>query len=299
VAEKARGLGRGLDSLIPTAIVEEEFDVTAKTDAKGHRVSGDEVQHVPVELVDPNPHQPRTNFDEAALNALAASIRVHGILQPLVGSKVGNRYELIAGERRLRSAKIAGLETVPMIVRSFDEQAKLELALIENLQRAELNPIEVATAYKKLLDQFNFKLADLSARVGRDITTISNTVRLLGLPIEGKRALVDGLISEGHARVLLTFKEPDKQLEMLELMIKKKWSVRQSEEFARGWRGEKGSKMLAQARINAENQLTMELGDVLGAKVTQRKTAKGGRIIIEYYSEEELDRIYRTIKHLN
>ena len=154
MAEKKRGLGRGFDSLIPTQIVEEEFDVTAKVDESGNRISAETVREVDPGLVDPNPYQPRTSFKQAELEALAASIRVHGILQPLVATKVGSRFELIAGERRLRAAKIAGLESVPVIVRSFDEQEKLELALIENIQRAELNPMELATAYRKL-DIFN------------------------------------------------------------------------------------------------------------------------------------------------
>ena len=195
--ERKRGLGRGFDALIPTQMVEDQFDVTAPVDASGQRNSADLVREVSPELVDPNPHQPRQVFEGAALEALAASIRVHGILQPLVVTRVGSRYELIAGERRLRAAKIAGLDTVPVIVRSFDEQQKLELALIENLQRAELNPIEVATAYRKLIDQFNMRLEDLSKRIGRDQSSISNTTRLLNLPPEAKRALVDGEIKEG------------------------------------------------------------------------------------------------------
>jgi ParB family chromosome partitioning protein len=296
MAEQKRGLGRGFDSLIPTAIVEDEFDVTAPVE-NGRRVSGDAVMMVSVDLVDPNPHQPRKNFDPEQLEALAASIRVHGILQPLVGSRVGSRFELIAGERRLRSAKLAGLDTVPMIVRTFDEQTKLELALIENIQRAELNAIELGTAYGKLNGQFNLSLSEIGRRVGRSKSAVANTIRLLDLPYDAKKAVIDGLITEGHARVLLTFDEADKQAEMLEMMIKKHWNVRQAEEFARGWRGTRGSKMLAQARINEKNALTDELGSILGAKVMQRKRANGGKLIIEYYSDEELDRILKWIKH--
>jgi ParB family chromosome partitioning protein len=291
-----RGLGRGFDSLIPTQIVEDEFDVTAKTDAEGKRTSSDTVHELDPELIDPNPHQPRQHFDEQALEALAASIRVHGILQPLVVTRAGSRYELIAGERRLRAAKRAGLEAVPVIVRSFDEQEKLELALIENIQRAELNPLEVATAYRKLIDQFNLSLSDISERVGRDRSTVSNTMRLLNLPIEAKRALVEEEITEGHARVILSVVEPEKQLEMLGLITKNGWTVRQAEEYARGLKGKRGSHMKAKARIAAVNQLTMDLGEILGTKVTQQHTAKGGKLIIEYYSEEELQRIYQAIR---
>lgn len=297
MAEK-RGLGRGFDSLIPTAIVEEEFDVQATVDDSGQRVSRDTVVEVAPDLVDPNPHQPRKDFKQDQLEALAASIGVHGILQPLVVTKVGGRYELIAGERRLRAAKLAGLDAVPVIIRSFDEQEKLELALIENIQRQELNAIELATAYRKLIDQFNVKLDDLAKRVGRDRSTISNTMRLLNLPIEVKRALVDGEINESIARSILMV-EPEKQLTLFNLVMKHGWKVRQIEEYARGYKGETGSKMKAKARLAATSELTMTLGRYLGTKVTQQYTAKGGKLIIEYYSEEELDRIYRMINHEN
>jgi len=222
---------------------------------------------------------------------------VHGILQPLVVTKQGDRFELIAGERRLRSAKIAGLDTVPVIVRSFDEQQKLELALIENIQRAELNPIETATAFRKLMDQFNLSHDDIGQRVGKDRSTVANTVRLLNLPIEAKRAVSDGRITEGHARVILSILEPEKQLDLLELIQRNHWTVRHAEEYARGLRGRTGSKEKAEARIAGVNQLTMDLGDYLGTKVSQVTTAKGGKLVIEYYSEEELDRIYRSIRH--
>ena len=296
MADKKRGLGRGFDSLIPTSI-EEEFDVTAATDSSGKRTSNDTLREVDPMLVDPNPHQPRTTFDQAQLEALAASIRVHGILQPLVVTMVGQRYELIAGERRLRASKIAGLDTVPVIVRSFDEQQKLELALIENLQRAELNPIETATAYRKLMDQFSMSQEAIGERIGRDRSTVANTIRLLGLPVEAKRAIAEGAISEGHGRVILTILEPEKQAMILPLILKNQWSVRQTEEYARAFKGATGTKEKAEARIAATNDLTRSIGDYLGTKVSQRTTAKGGLLIIEYYSDEELDRIYKTIRH--
>ncbi len=295
MADKKRGLGRGFDSLIPTQLVEEEFDVTAGTKDGKPGLSGS-LREVAPELVDPNPHQPRTNFVQAELEALAASIRVHGILQPLVVTMIGDRYELIAGERRLRAAKLAGLDAVPVIVRSFDEQQKLELALIENLQRAELNPIETATAYRKLMDQFNLSLSDIGGRVGRDISTVSNTMRLLNLPLEAKRAIVEGRITEGHGRVILSVLEPDKQDMLLKLIEKNHWTVRQGEEYARAFKGTTGSHEKAVARIASTNDLTRSLGDYLGTKVTQKASAKGGKLVIEYYSDEELDRIYQAIR---
>lgn len=291
-----RGLGRGFDSLIPTQLVEEEFDVQAPVDAVGKRVSGDEVLLISPDLVDPNPHQPRTDFKPAELNELAESIKVHGILQPLIVGRTGGRYQLIAGERRLRAAKLSGQETVPVIVRTFDEQQKLELALIENIQRADLNPIETATAYRKLIDQFNLTVDELARRVGKERPTVSNTMRLLNLPLEAKRAVAEGKISEGLARVILTLDNPERQQELLELIVKKGWTVREAEEYARGLRESKGSHEQAQKRIAGQSELTRSLGDYLGTKVSQQSTAKGGKLIIEYYSEEELDRIYRQIR---
>lgn len=297
MADKKRGLGMGLDALIPTQIVEEEFDVTAKVDSRtGERKSGDMLREVDVNLIDPNPHQPRMHFDQAELEALAASIRIHGILQPVVATPQGERYELIAGERRVRAARLAGLMLVPVIVRTFDEQQKLELALLENLQRADLNAIETATAYRKLIDQFGMTQESIGKQLGRDRSTIANTIRLLGLPLEAKRAIVEGKISEGHARAILTIAEPEKQLEFLELLLKHDWTTRQAEEFARAFRGT-GTKEKAHARIAASNELTRSLGDFLGTKVTQVQMARGGKIVIEYYSDEELERIYQAIRH--
>lgn len=298
MAEKKRGLGRGFESLIPTQIVEEEFDVTAKLDvATGKSGKGEMLREVTPDLIDPNPHQPRQVFKEDELQGLAESIKVHGVLQPLVVTELNGRFELIAGERRLRASKLAGLETVPVIVRSFDEQQKLELAIIENIQRADLNPIETATAYRKLADQFNLSYEAIGRQVGKDRSTVANTLRLLNLPIEAKRAVVEGKITEGHARVILSVLEPDKQLELLDLMLKNGWTTRQAEEFARAFKGEAGTKEKGEARIAASNTLTQSLSDYLGAKVLQKPSAKGGRLIIEYYSDEELDRIYRAIKH--
>lgn len=290
----SRGLGRGFDALIPIDVVEAEFDVTAKPGGKGE---GERIEQVPVGSVEPNPHQPRQVFDEAALGQLAESIKHYGIVQPLVGTKLGDgRYQLIAGERRLRAAKLAGLATVPLIVRSFDQQQQLEVALIENLQRADLNPMEIATAYQKLIDQFNLDHEAIGKQVGRDRSTVANTIRLLGLPIEAKRAVAAGELSEGHARVILSLPTHEKQLTLLNAVLKHHWTVRQTEEFARGLKPETGNVTKAKERIAGTNQLTRSLSDYLGAKVTQRSMAKGGRLIIEYYSDEELQRIYDTIK---
>jgi ParB family chromosome partitioning protein len=292
-----RGLGKGFDALIPTQLVEDEFDPTAAQSQSGERVSADHVYQLDPAIVDPNPHQPRLDFDEEALQGLAESIKTHGILQPMVVTDSGNgRYELIAGERRLRAAKLAGLDKVPAIVRSFSEQQKLELALIENLQRQDLNPMETATSYRKLVDQFGMGLVEIGKRVGLDDSTISNTMRLLNLPLEAKRAVADGTISEGHARQILSLPNTEKQLALLDMIIKNGWTVRQAEAFARDFKKDSSTTETAHKSAATSNELTKTLEEYLGTKVALLPTAKGGKLVIEYYSEEELNRIFEAIK---
>jgi ParB family chromosome partitioning protein len=292
-----KGLGRGLEALIPTQIVEEEFDPTAAVEtSQGVRVSRDEVRQVNPNTIVPNPHQPRTFFDETALEELSLSIKEHGILQPLVVTQKGDGYELIAGERRLRASKLAKLATVPVIIRSFSEQQKLELALIENLQRENLNPIETATSYRKLIDQFNLTNEQVAKRVGKSPSAVSNTMRLLNLPLEVKRAVATGKISEGHARAILMVQGGEKQLGMLEMILSQGLTVRQAENLSRDFKQAKATKQKSLAKVADTNDLTSTLSDYLGAKVSIQRTAKGGKLMIEYYSDEELDRIYQAIK---
>jgi ParB family chromosome partitioning protein len=288
VSSDKRGLGRGLDSLIPT-VVETEFEPKVTR-------GSDEVLQLSPQSISPNPHQPRQLFDESALDELAASIKQHGILQPVVVSKVGDKYQLIAGERRLRAAKLAGLKQVPAIIRSFDEQQKLELALIENLQRQDLNPVETAAAYKKLMDQFNLSYDAIGKRVGKDRSTVANIVRLLGLPLEAKRALAEGRISEGHARAILAIPEPERRLELLDSILEQGWTVRQAEQFARGSKRQAGSREAGLTEMASSNQYTQQLEQLFKTKVSVQQTAKGGRLIIQYSSADELVRIYELIK---
>lgn len=292
---KQKGLGMGLDALIPADLIETEFDPTAKTEGSATGGNGPQIAEITPDNIEPNPHQPRTNFDEAALASLASSIKLHGILQPVVVTSLGaGKYQLIAGERRLRAAKLVGLNTIPAIVRSFDEQEKLELALIENLQRQELNAIETATAYKKLVDQFNMSTTQIAEKVGKDNTTIVNSIRLLGLPLEAKRAVVEGKLSETMARTILSVK-PELRLEFLAEILKHNWTVRQAEEFARGFRGT-GKKEAGHARIAGSNSLTEDLGKYLNRKVSFQSTAKGGKLIIEYKSDDDLKSLVESLK---
>lgn len=289
---KNNRLGRGLDALIPTSIDEfasEEISESLQLDEK-------QVQEVSVDLVDPNPFQPRKEFDDVSLSELADSIKTHGVVQPLVVTKAGQRYQLIAGERRLRASKLANLATVPVVIRSFDEQDQLEIAVIENIQRAELSLLELAVAYQKLVDQFNLSVGMIARRVGKSSSTVSNIIRLLNLPHSAKKALQEGKIVEGHARMLLTIDNPVQQEKMLQLIIQKDLTVRQAEELSRNYKEDKElvSPRVKQAQT-AYKSVTDGLAKHLDTKVSISLNAKGGKVQLRFFSEEELQRIYKAI----
>lgn len=283
-----KGLGRGFDSLIPTQLVEEAFDPTASQDAAARHLA-----EVPREAIEPDPGQPRRYFDETALAELAASIKTHGVMQPLVVTRQGSgHYRLIAGERRWRASAIAGLATLPVIIRTVTAQQRLELALIENLQREDLNPLEEATAYLKLHQQFNMKYDEIGGRVGKALSTVSNILRLLNLPAEAKAALLDGAISEGHARQILALDQPAQQRQLLELIIQNGWSVRKAEQFVIGYRESGKNQADAVRKTKSETPQTKQLAQRLGAPVQVKAMAKGGQLIIRYSSDDELKRLY-------
>lgn len=286
MAEK-RGLGRGFETLIPSQVLEEEFDPTSKED---EQVS--QLRNIKLGDIVANAEQPRRTFDEAALAELAESIKEHGILLPLVVVRVGDKYEIVAGERRWRAAHLAGLERVPALVRTLTSQHKLELSLIENLQRQDLNPLETATAYLKLHQQFNLTYEEIGKRVGgKAISTISNVLRLLGLPKEAKLALVEGKITEGHARQILAIKEPEVQTELLNLIIKNDWSVRKTEQFVIGYKEGEKDKKAAVAKVQTETTETRALSKKLRADVSVKNMAKGGRLVIQFKDQKDLERI--------
>lgn len=287
MSAKKHGLGRGFESLIPTQLLEEDFDPTQAEDEKLSSL-----RHLKVTDIIANPHQPRRHFEEAALRELASSIKEHGVLQPIVVTPKGKKFELVAGERRWRASQTAGLAEIPAIVRSYSDQHKLELALIENLQREDLNPLETATAYLKLHQQFNLSYEDIGKRVGgKAVSTISNALRLLGLPQEAKLALVEGKIKEGHARQILAVHEPEVQKELLALIIKNDWSVRKAEQFVIGYKEGEKSKKVAVAKVRTETPHTKALAKRIGAQVKVRHMAKGGRLIIQFKNEADLGRI--------
>ena len=277
--QSSRGLGRGLDSLIPTGSDEPREAVAPTNELK-------------IALIKPNPHQPRRHFDERMLKELSDSIREHGVIQPLVVSKEGKDFILVAGERRLRAAKLAGLDSVPVILRSTKEQQKLELALIENLQRTDLNVLEEASSYKKLMDEFNLTQDEVAKRVGKSRSAVANNMRLLSLPVEVKKGLREGLITEGHARVILSLPTLEKQLAFYDSIVKGKLNVRQAEAKAKT-RGEHRVESLSSELKNIEN----DLRNIIGTKVKIQKKGAGGKIIIEYYSDEELERIVKKISN--
>lgn len=290
-------LGRGLDALIPTDI-DEFVSPSLPTELKNN---SNDIAQLDINSIVPNPHQPRTEFSEQDLKDLAQSIKIHGVLQPLVVIKNDTGYQLVAGERRLRASKLAGLTKIPAIVRTFSEQEQLELAVIENIQRADLKPLEVAIAYTKLIDQFNMTHEQIAKRVGKGASTVSNSVRLVNLPHPAKLALQKGQISEGHARAILSLSNPAEQIQLLEQIINDKMNVREAEVAARRFKeGVTDKKSIKAKDIRSEDTALMNsLGKHLGTKAAIQKTARGGRIIIEYYSDEELDRIASQILSAN
>ena len=272
---KHTGLGKGLDALIPTG-------ETTITSAGG-------VMQIPVEQIQPNPHQPRIHFNETDLSELSDSIREHGVLQPLVVMSVDGGYQLIAGERRLQASKLAGLKTVPAILRQATKQELLELALIENIQRADLNALEEAEAYRQLTEDFNLSHEAVARRVGKSRVAVTNTLRLLGVAPAVKQALVDGKITEGHARALLGLSSARAQESALQTVVKLDMSVRQTEGLVKKLGGAKPSSKKKAGPSPDVSDIEQRLRASLGTKVALRHSKKGGTVTIHYYSDEELD----------
>jgi len=258
------------------------------------------VVQIPLEEICANPLQPRRIFDDGAIDELAVSIREHGVIQPLLLRPVGSGYEIVVGERRFRAARKAGIRTVPALVRRMDDSESLELALIENIQREDLNIVEEAEAYRDLLEQFGYSQEELSRRVGKDRSTISNTLRLLKLPDEVLDAMNRGAIAMGHGRALLSLAEagPDAMLDVLGQVIGGAMSVRQTEDLVRrtkaGRKTRKTIKELPPALGDLQDRLARHLGTRV--KVKPRARGEGGKIVLEYYTRQELDRLIERIE---
>lgn len=282
----ARGLGRGFDTLIPS-----DLDATALLN------QSERIQNLLISKVIPNREQPRIQFDERALEELADSIKHYGVLQPIIVSPLEqDKYTIIAGERRWRAAAMAGLERIPCIVRTIAALEQLEVALIENVQRVDLAPLEQAISIERLHQQFNMTYVDIATRLSKAPTTINNIVRLLHLPPDARIALQQSKITEGHARAILALKaQVDLQARLLDLIISQGWSVRQAEQFVTAHKeGLKTSSAVHQRAVKETSQ-TKSLGKKLDTKVTIHHTARGGRLEIHFKNDEQLENLYKKI----
>lgn len=294
MSSNKRGLGRGFDALIPNEFFDESFDPTANQDQE---VS--DLRVIKVKDIFPDPEQPRREFEETALEELAASIKEHGILQPLVVAPSNTGFIIIAGERRYRAAKLAGLDSVPVLVRTPSAQHRLELSLIENLQRTDLNPIETATAYAKLRDQFNLSLEQIGERVGKkSVSTVSNTMRLLRLPTSAKQALVDGVLSQGQLKPLINL--ADEQIEhILPTIIRDGWSARAIEQYVVNLKSvnkAKASNSDKKPEVKTFEVQRDKLHKLISAPVAIASNSKGaGTIKIKFKSAEDLERITKLL----
>jgi len=273
---KRKSLGRGLSALFPEgAVLEDEHGFF----------------YCPIDAISPNPHQPRQTISDSELRELANSIKEKGIIQPILVTRTKDGFQLIAGERRWRAAQKAGLDTIPAWVRDASPSEALELALVENLQRKDLNPIEEASAYQELMQRFDLTQEGLSTRIGKDRSTIANFLRLLRLPSIIQQDLIDNQLTTGHARVLVSIESPSAQRTLRDLIVKKALSVRQTESLAKKLQAPSKPKDTAAEGDRYIRSLAKDLQRSLGTKVTITKRGKKGRIVIEFYSDEELGRL--------
>ena len=290
----ARGLGKGLDSLIPNALGETKTKKETTVKSKTETAEEKEPQTlVKITKVEPNREQPRKNFDEDALQELADSIKQFGLLQPILVQDRKDYYEIIAGERRWRAAKLAGLKDVPVIIRNYTEQEIVEISLIENIQREDLNPIEEAQAYKRLLTEFHLKQDEVAERVSKSRAAVTNSIRLLKLNEEVQRMVVDEMISTGHARALLAVENPEEQYNLAQRIFDEKLSVRDVEKLVKNLHKPAKSKKVDDKTMQVIYQdIEEKLKQKLGRKVTVTSKGEGsGKIEIEFYNHEDLDRL--------
>ena len=278
-SDRPQGLGRGLAALIP----QRSSTATGSIEIPLARIRG-------------NPRQPRLRLDDAALEGLAASIREHGVLQPILVTETIDGYQLVAGERRVRASRLAGLERIPAVIRQLADRQQLELALVENLQREDLDPIESARGYRQLIDEFGLTQEDLATRVGRARSTVANTLRLLDLHQSVQDAVADRQITEGHARALGGL-EPGTQAHIVETVIADDLSVRHTEELVRRLRAPRDAAAATPTTAPDPDveRVEEDLRQSLGTKVRLTRTRRGGRIVIEYYGDDELTRIYQRL----
>ena len=294
MAVKRGGLGKGLDALISEKPVE-------KKKAKAEEVNSDSTREISINEIEPNKNQPRERFDEDGLVDLADSIKQHGIFQPIIVTKGDNGfYQIVAGERRWRAAKMAGLKTIPALVRDYSDLEILEISLLENLQRENLNPIEEAKTYKRFMDEFHMKQDEVAEKVSKSRATVANSLRLLNLDGRVQEMLIEEMISMGHARALLGISDGNNQYSLATEVFDKKLSVREVEKLVKSYNEKKPEKHKeAVVRDFIYNDLENNLKEILGSKVNICDKNGKGKIEIEYYSKDDLDRIYELLFSIN
>ncbi len=320
--KKTGGLGKGLDALIsPSRTASKAENASRSASGNTHSQAADQVSDEKVKIVEkivtvpdpkgiltvridevePNTDQPRKNFDDDALGELADSIRLHGVIQPLVVVKEDNYYRIIAGERRWRAARLAGLSEIPVIVKDYSAAEAIEVALIENIQREDLNPIEEADAYQRLIDEYGLKQEEVAEKVSKSRTTITNSLRLRKLDPRVRQMLADSMISSGHGRALLAIEDGDRQYQIAMQVFDNKLSVRQTESIIRNLtKTRKPARTLDPQREAVYRSLEDRMKSIFGNKVSiQAKNNKKGKIEIEYYSEDDLERIISMIESVN
>ena len=294
MAVKRGGLGKGLDALISEKTVE-------KKKAKAEEVNSDSTREISINEIEPNKNQPRERFDEDGLVDLADSIKQHGIFQPIIVTKGENGfYQIVAGERRWRAAKMAGLKTIPALVREYSDLEILEISLLENLQRENLNPIEEAKTYKRFMDEFHMKQDEVAEKVSKSRATVANSLRLLNLDGRVQEMLIEEMISMGHARALLAIPDGNNQYSLATEVFDKKLSVREVEKLVKNYNENKPEKHKETVvRDFLYNDLENNLKEILGSKVNICDKNGKGKIEIEYYSKDDLDRIYDLLYSIN
>lgn len=299
VKGKKSGLGKGIDTLIPEVISKPKEKAEPKVIEKVvEKIVEKKVETlVKIAEIEPNRSQPRKNFNEDALMELAESIKLHGVLQPLLVQKKDGYYEIIAGERRWRASKLAGIKEVPVIIKDYSEQQIVEIALIENIQREDLNPIEEALAYKRLLNEFKLKQDEVAEKVSKSRVAITNSMRLLKLADEVQQMIIDEMLTSGHARALIPIEDKDKQIELANRVFDEKLSVRETERLVKGVLVPKPEKKKDDPQEQLiYRDLENRLKDKIGSNVSiNRKNKNKGKIEIEYYSTAELERIVELI----
>ena len=285
--DKKRAMGRGLGAILSA----ETKAVQTATDTGAEALVGN-IMEVPIEDIFPNPDQPRTHFDEKALQELSESIKVLGIIQPITVRKEGQKYKIISGERRYRASKLAGLKTIPAYIRLVNDQELLEMALVENIQREDLDPIEVALTYQRLLEEIGLTQDSLSQRVGKERSTITNSLRLLRLSPDVQQAVREGVISAGHGRAIISLEDIDNQQILFKKIINEKLNVRQAEELAKKLKNPKQAAAPKELLHNLR-KAEKSLADALAVKVEIKSSAKGnkGKIVLNFSNESELEKI--------